>query len=105
MMFGIRQGAEVLVIKDGKEWYGHNFQKHITQKFNVFDTHELTIDPSGIGKFACTPGPVTVGSAYASAGYFGFNRDGFTMLADPADMEYDGHAMTFPTRTDAPQEA
>jgi hypothetical protein len=77
--FEIKTGTIVSVIKEGKEWYGPNFEEHETTKDNLFFLEEIAIDPMGhVGT-----GPqhrVTIGGAYAKAGYYGFLRDGWYML-------------------------
>jgi len=92
-MFGVREGAEVQVIKDRKDWaYPKNWTNHVTKEFNVFDKTELAIDPTGIARWACGPSDmITIGGTYAKAGYYGFTRDGWTMVVHPKDVEYKGH--------------
>jgi len=78
--FIIKQGTPVKVIRDGKEWRSENFIDHTTAKENMFFIEDMTVDPTGISKTACVPGTVVVGSAWAGAGYYGFHRDGYTMM-------------------------
>ena len=99
-MFGVREGAEIKISQDGKNPIGFiAWKNHVTTKFNVFDKCELAIDPTGIGRLACVPGDrVTIGGALAKKGWYGFRRDGFLLLVDPRDVEYDGRPVCEPTR-------
>jgi len=78
--FTIKKGTPAKVIRDGKEWLNDNFVNHTTTKDNMFFIEDMTVDPTGISKTACVPGTVVVGSAWAGAGYYGFRKDGYTLL-------------------------
>lgn len=87
-MFVVENGTWVHAIKDGKEWYDQNFVKKTTDKTLVFDKADLRIDPTGIGKRACGPNDVTVGSNYAKAGWYGFGYKGWTILVPRHMVQY-----------------
>lgn len=86
-LFLIPAGTDTKVIRGGKEWFSHNFEAHTTRLDNTFPLEQLIVDP--VGKVGASRGGVTVGSAYAEAGYYGFadeayisshGRRGFAML-------------------------
>jgi len=80
-MFVVEEGTKVRVIREKKEWYPENFAEHVTQHTNVFDKSELVVDPTGIGrKYASVPNDVTVGGAWAQAGWYGFKSRGYYIL-------------------------
>jgi hypothetical protein len=87
-MFEILAGTEVRVIKDGREWRGENIRSWITRKDNLFDKAELCVDPTGIATWASVPGGVTIGSAFAEAGYYGFRSEGYTVLVHASKCAY-----------------
>ncbi len=87
-IFLVEKGTKVKGIKDGKEWYLQNFIEKDLKETIVFDKAQLTIDPTGIGHFACVPGCVTIGSAYAEAGYYGFAYQGWTILVPGSEVQY-----------------
>ena len=78
--FQVKKGTVVHCIEDGKEWAAPNIREHETVKDNLFFLEELIVDPTGISRTACIPNCVTIGSAYAGAGFYGFRRDGWSML-------------------------
>lgn len=78
--FVVAEGIEVKVIQDGKEWSGNNFKPRVTKKEHVFFAEDLIVDPLGLCVMACKPGCVTVGSGWASKGWYGFQRDGYAMM-------------------------
>jgi len=78
-MFKVAQGTKVVVIKSGAEWYTKNFVDHSTKNENLFAMEEIVIDP--VGKLGPSKNGVTVGGAWAAAGYYGFERDGYILLA------------------------
>ena len=89
-MFIVEKGVVARAIKDGREWVDKNFQTIKTKEVNVFDKHELIIDPTGIGTaYALTrANKVTIGGAYAAAGWYGFRRDGWSLLVESRDVVY-----------------
>ena len=87
-MFGVKKNTKGLVIKKGKEWHTKNFINHSTKEDNWFHKGELIIDPTGISKYACVPNCVSVGSSYAGAGYYGFEREGWYLLVPAKNVEY-----------------
>lgn len=89
-MFEVKQGTEVKVIKDGVEWYSQNFRTWITKKDNLFDKEEMIIDPTFIASWCPPKGGVTVGSAYAEAGYYGFRSQGYAILVPASKVKYIG---------------
>lgn len=89
-MFEIKAGTEVKVIRDGKEWYSDNFRIHVTKEDNLFDKEEMIIDPTGIASWCPPINGVTVGSAYAKAGWYGFRRDGWALLVPASNCTYIG---------------
>lgn len=68
----------VLVIRDGKEWRAPNIVNYVTRKSQTFFIEEMIVDP--LGHVGCGPNDVTIGGAYAAAGYYGFRRNGFALL-------------------------
>lgn len=87
-MFIVERGTEAKVIKVGKDWYAKNFQNHITKETNVFGKEEMIIDPAGINK-TCPPlKGITIGSAYADAGNYGFKREGWIILVHASKVVY-----------------
>lgn len=88
-MFIVEAGTPIRAIKNGKEWYDPNFTDTKTKKVNVFDKHELIVDPAGISKDAVTSASiVTVGGAYARAGWYAFRTDSWTMLVHAQYVTY-----------------
>lgn len=72
-MFKIHAGTKVKLIKEGKEWYAHNFLEYTTTVDTIFEKHEIVIDP--VGRISCHAGYVnTIGGQYAKAGWYGFKR-------------------------------
>ena len=87
-MFLVKKDTIVKAIKDGEEWRPQNFVEKPLKETLVFDKGQLTIDPTGISKRACVPGCVTIGSAWAEAGWYGFSHKGWTILARGRDVQY-----------------
>lgn len=87
-MFLVPEGTKVKVIKDGQEWYSNNFKDHVTKETNVFDKSELTIDPTGISKVACTPNQKVIGGEWAKNGWYGFLKNGWYMLVPENKVQY-----------------
>lgn len=86
----VKKGTEVEVIRDarGVEWHiPANWRKHITKHDNIFYAEDIRIDP--LGHVGNGPGNVTVGSKYAEAGYYGFERKGYIMIVHMSKVE--GH--------------
>jgi hypothetical protein len=94
-MYGVPANTPIKVLAPKAEWFANNFRDHVTTKFNVFDTHEVIVDPSGVHKHASVPGPVTVGSLWAQHGWFGFRDQdtGWVMMVQPQHLEYDGQPL------------
>lgn len=74
--FIIPANTPIKVIRANTEWRAENFRDAKTTKENFFFAEDLHVDPTGISKTASVPGTVTVGSAWANAGWFGFLRAG-----------------------------
>jgi len=88
-MFIVKEGTKVKCIKDRKEWYPENFVDHVTKQINVFGKEQLRIDPTGIGHDACGPQhKLVIGGAYAEAGYYGFEENGWVMLVPGSQVVY-----------------
>ena len=80
----VKQGTKGKVIKTGVEWRGDNFVEHTTTRDLMFFAEDIRIDPTGnIGPH---PQGVTIGGAYARAGYYGFERDGYILLVAAHDV-------------------
>lgn len=92
-LFRVHKGTPVKVIADHKEWVSFNFVDMETTKDNIFTLEEMTLDPTGCGVNHClTPDkhPNVVGDAWVKAGYYGFNRDGYTCLVGWPNVELIG---------------
>lgn len=92
-MFEILAGTELLVIKDqrGVEWRSTNFRRWVARHDNLFDKEDMCIDPTGIASSWCSvPNGITIGSAYARAGYYGFRSQGYVVLAPASSVNYIG---------------
>lgn len=89
-MFEILAGTEVKVIKVGQEWYGENFRIWTTQHDNLFDKEDMRIDPTGIASWCPALNGITIGSAYAKAGWYGFESQGFVVLCPASKVKYIG---------------
>ena len=87
-MFEILAGTQVRVIKVGREWYSQNFRMWTTKNDNYFDKEEMRIDPTGIASWCPPLHGVTIGSAYAKAGWYGFERDGYVLLCPASHVKY-----------------
>lgn len=86
-MFLVPTGTKSRVIKEKAEWLPGNFRQWTTRKENVFDKHEVAVDP--VGKLGVHRGfSKTIGGAYAAGGYYGFARDGYIILVRAVDVEY-----------------
>ena len=86
--FLVKQGTPVKVIRDGKEWLSVNFVDYTTTKENMFFIEDMRADPTGISPMACGPqNKKVVGGAWAKAGYYGFTRDGYTMMVQFDNVE------------------
>jgi hypothetical protein len=89
-MFEIKAGTEVRVIKVGQEWYAQNFKEWTTRQDNLFDKEQMTIDPTGIASWCPPLKGVTIGSAYADAGWYGFQDQGYIILCPASKVAYIG---------------
>lgn len=89
-MFEIKAGTEVKVIKVGKEWYSENFKNWTTCQDNLFEKEEMRIDPTGIASWCPSLNGITIGSAYAKGGYYGFESQGYIVLCPAKDVQYIG---------------
>ena len=70
--FMIAKGTPINAVKNG-EWMGNYFEPRTTTKDLMFFLEDLRIDPLGAGRtLACAPGDVTIGGAWARAGFYGF---------------------------------
>jgi hypothetical protein len=82
--FVVKAGTEVKVIAKGKEWDSRNFEDQTTTEEQVFFLEDMRIDPLGIH------GPplkgVTVGSAWADAGWYGFELENGDTMMVPGDL-------------------
>lgn len=87
-MFLIKADTNVRVIRDGQEWYAPNFREWKTRQDNFFEKHEMVIDPTFIATWTPPANGVTIGSAYADAGWYGFRRDGFIVLCPATHVHY-----------------
>ncbi|MHC4088682.1 MAG: hypothetical protein ACYSVY_00110 [Planctomycetota bacterium] len=84
----VKQGTTVQCIKKGKEWYTENFIKHETTKDVMFFREDIRVDPVGKLSTAATRyHKATIGGAYASGGWYGFERDGWYMLVPMDKVE------------------
>jgi len=89
-MFEVKAGTKVLVIKDGVEWFGYNFKDWTTKQDNLFEKEEMVIDPTGIATWTPPLSGVTIGSAYAKAGWYGFKSHGYIVLVGGHNVRYIG---------------
>ena len=80
----VKAGTKGKVIKDGREWHGDNFKDHTATKDLLFFAEDIVIDP--IGKLGPAPNGVTVGGAWAKAGWYGFKRDGWVLMVPFSDV-------------------
>ena len=69
-MFTVEAGTKVKLIKTNTEWYTYNFVDHTLKHDQSFFLEDVRIDP--VGRVANCRGNVTVGSAWAEAGFYGF---------------------------------
>ena len=84
-LFKVAKGTEVKVIKGGVEWYSGNFVTHTTKNENIFELEQIVIDP--VGKQGPNKHGVTVGGAWANAGWYGFEQGGFILMATIHQVE------------------
>lgn len=89
-MFEITSGTEIRVIKVGKEWYAQNIRTWITCNDNLFEKEDMRIDPTGIASWCPPLHGVTIGSAYADGGWYGFESKGYIVLCPAQDVQYIG---------------
>lgn len=87
-MFLVKANTPILAIKNKEQWFSNNFKSAITRRDNVFDIHELIIDPAGIAKHATFDSDYTIGGFYAKNGYYGFKSDKWTMLVKAEFVTY-----------------
>jgi len=80
----VKKGTKGKVIKEGKEWHGSNIKDHTTTKDLLFFAEDIRIDP--LGNLGPDPNGVTIGGAYAKAGWYGFYRDGWYLLVPFGDV-------------------
>ena len=79
----VKAGTQGKVIKDGREWRGENFKDHAVTKDLLFFAEDIAIDPLG----NLSPvGGVTIGGAWAKAGWYGFRRDGWVLMVPFSDV-------------------
>lgn len=83
--FVVPKGTEVKVKKTRSEYSSGNISFHTTKKENCFFVEEMAIDPAGI--VGCGPDNVTIGGYYAQCGYYGFDRDGWTLLVHASKVQ------------------
>ena len=79
----VKAGTQGKVIKDGREWRGENFKDHTVTKDLLFFAEDIAIDP--LGNLSPVDG-VTVGGAWAKAGWYGFRRDGWVLMVPFSDV-------------------
>jgi len=85
-LFIIKKNTPIKVIKEGKEWYSKNFKDTFTKHENIFELHDIIVDPLGnIGSTRFNK--VTIGSLFAENGYYGFKKDGWVMLVSANNVE------------------
>jgi hypothetical protein len=84
-MFKVKQGTQVTVIKEGKEWMSPNFLTHVTQKDNLFTKEEVELDP--VGKLGVSNSN-TIGYEIQSKGYYGFKKGGWYLIVPAKEVEY-----------------
>ena len=84
--FVVKKGTPALTVKDGVEWEANNIKRIETSKEHCFFREDIVVDP--IGKIACHSGYAkTVGGNFAKRGYYGFRRDGWTLLVPLSVVE------------------
>ena len=86
-MFFIPAGTDVRVVKNGKDWSPNNVKMCKTKHDNVFDKEQVVVDP--VGKLGTNrENGNTIGGAYAKAGWYGFESDGWTLLVHSSAVKY-----------------
>jgi len=87
-MFLVPKGTLVKVKKARAEFYPKNIKDHVTKKDNLFDKHEVVLDP--IGKLGCCQNDHVIGGHYEKAGYYGFLREGWQVIVSANKVQYLG---------------
>jgi hypothetical protein len=86
-MFEVKQGTECQLVRRGTEWFSENFRMHVTQNDNIFDKHQVVVDP--VGKLGANRSHKNlVGGAWAAAGYYGFEAAGWILMVHASNVTY-----------------
>ena len=91
-MFIIPEGTNIRAIPPKKDWHPSNMRLMTTTKTNVFEKHEVILDPA-TGKLSGhiqRTAPKTIGAAYENGGWYGFvcSDTGWTMLVHHNNVNY-----------------
>jgi hypothetical protein len=87
-MFEVKKGVACFLIPKGKSWSHNSVVEYVTSMDNIFEKHELCVDPTGISKYANGPLDKTVGGMWAKNGFYGFTRGGNSLLVGASNVNY-----------------
>jgi hypothetical protein len=85
-MFEILKGTEIKAIRSGLDWYDKNMVRCLTKQNNLFDKHEVVLDP--VGQLGCCRNDRVIGGSYERAGYYGFKKGNWTMIVHASKVQY-----------------
>lgn len=91
-MFIVPAGVNVRAVPPNQDWHPSNIRETRTTKTNVFEKHEVILDPA-TGKLSgdiARMAPKTIGASYEGCGWYGFKcaTTGWTMLVHHNNVEY-----------------